>query len=117
MTRLTARQTDVVRLVTQGLTNAQIGEKLHVTEDTVKTILRRAMANTGATNRTRLAALTLQADIDQLRAQLADGRRCGCCHRARQVLDTRRPLRHRIDDSHPWSRLYDDIRTALEESP
>jgi hypothetical protein len=41
---------------------------------------------------------------------------CACCRRVHTVLDTRRSLRHRIGDSHPWSRLYDDIRTALEET-
>lgn len=35
--KLTQRQTDVLSLIAQGLTDKEVGKKLYVTEDTVKT--------------------------------------------------------------------------------
>ncbi len=53
---LTARETDVVRLVAQGLTNAEIGAALHVTHGTVKTHLAAAQRKVNARNRVAVAA-------------------------------------------------------------
>jgi DNA-binding NarL/FixJ family response regulator len=53
---LSARETEVLALVAQGLTNAQIGRRLHVSEATVKTHLLRACAKLGVSGRT--AAVT-----------------------------------------------------------
>jgi DNA-binding CsgD family transcriptional regulator len=105
---LTDRETEVMNLVTHGHTNADIGRQLFLGEDTVKTHLRRALHKLGATNRTTAAIAFLK---------LTPQPHCGCCAHVHHILDTRRPLRHRIPDNHPWARLYDDIRTALEESP
>ena len=52
---LTKRQRDVVVLLAEGLTNAQIASKLVVTEDTVKKYVSRALAATDCRSRTELA--------------------------------------------------------------
>ncbi|MDT0343647.1 response regulator transcription factor [Streptomyces litchfieldiae] len=53
---LTARETDVVRLVARGLTNAEIGAELHVTQGTVKTHLAAVQRKLNARNRVAVAA-------------------------------------------------------------
>jgi DNA-binding NarL/FixJ family response regulator len=53
---LSARETEVLALVSRGLTNFQIGRALFVSEATVKTHLMRACAKLGVTGRT--AAVT-----------------------------------------------------------
>jgi DNA-binding NarL/FixJ family response regulator len=53
---LSARETEVLRLVARGLTNADIGRELYITEATVKTHLLRAFAKLDVADRT--AAVT-----------------------------------------------------------
>ncbi|XVU23744.1 response regulator [Actinoplanes sp. CA-054009] len=53
---LSARETEVLRLVAKGLTNADIGRTLYITEATVKTHLLRAFTKLDVTDRT--AAVT-----------------------------------------------------------
>jgi DNA-binding NarL/FixJ family response regulator len=53
---LSARETEVLRLVARGLTNADIGRKLFIAEATVKTHLLRAFAKLDVADRT--AAVT-----------------------------------------------------------
>ncbi|RDI46294.1 response regulator [Nocardia mexicana] len=57
---LTAREAEVLALVSQGLSNAEIADRLHVGITTVKTHVANLMAKTGATNRVRLAVLGLR---------------------------------------------------------
>ncbi len=54
---LTERERAVLALVADGLSNAEIAERLHVAVSTVKTHVAALMAKTGATNRVRLAIL------------------------------------------------------------
>jgi DNA-binding NarL/FixJ family response regulator len=54
---LTPRERQVAELVAEGLTNAQIADRLYVTVDTVKKHLTHAMAKTKCANRTQLALL------------------------------------------------------------
>jgi DNA-binding NarL/FixJ family response regulator len=61
---LSARETDVLVLVARGLTNAQIGRALFVSEATVKTHLMRASAKLGVAGRT--AAVTKAMEIGAL---------------------------------------------------
>ncbi len=49
---LSARETEVLALVSRGLTNAQIGRTLYVSEATIKTHLMRACSKLGVTGRT-----------------------------------------------------------------
>ena len=53
---LSPRETEVLRLVARGLSNAEVGRELHVTEATVKTHLLRAFAKLDVSDRT--AAVT-----------------------------------------------------------
>lgn len=53
---LSAREIEVLRLVSRGFANAEIGRELHVTESTVKTFLQRAYAKLGVDD--RAAAVT-----------------------------------------------------------
>ncbi|MFQ6398616.1 response regulator [Nocardia sp. KC 131] len=54
---LTPREAEVLALVTTGLSNAEIADRLHLGVTTVKTHIANLMAKTGATNRVRLAVL------------------------------------------------------------
>lgn len=52
--KLTDRERQVCDLVAEGLTNSQIGERLHVSISTVKTHLARIFRKTGAVGRAQL---------------------------------------------------------------
>lgn len=106
--QLSTREREVMTLVAQGHTNADIGRALFVGEDTVKTHLRRALHKLGANNRTQAAIAFLK---------LTPQPHCGCCRRARLVLDTRRVVRQATPDATPYARLYDSVREALTHHP
>jgi DNA-binding NarL/FixJ family response regulator len=61
---LSARETEVLMLAGRGLTNAQIGRELFVSEATVKTHLLRAYAKLGVSSRT--AAVTRAMELGVL---------------------------------------------------
>ncbi len=52
---LTSREREVLELVAEGLTNTEIGERLHIGVTTVKTHITALMAKTNSPNRVRLA--------------------------------------------------------------
>lgn len=54
--KLSEREKEVVQLVSQGLSNKDIGEKLHITESTVKNHLRNILAKLHLRNRVQLVA-------------------------------------------------------------
>ncbi|MGW4769720.1 response regulator [Nocardia sp. NPDC004278] len=54
---LTRREAEVLALVSTGLSNAEIAERLHLGVTTVKTHIGNLMTKTGATNRVQLAVL------------------------------------------------------------
>ncbi len=53
---LTARQTEIVRLVAAGETGPEIAEQLHISHATVRTHVRNAMTKLGARSRAQLVA-------------------------------------------------------------
>ena len=59
---VTAREADVLRLVADGLTNKEIGERLFLSPRTVEKHVERLLAKTGAGNRTQLVALAARRD-------------------------------------------------------
>jgi DNA-binding NarL/FixJ family response regulator len=63
---LTARELEVLALLTRGLTNREIAERLSVGPGTVNSQVVHMLEKTGARNRTHLAALGVTAGwVDQ----------------------------------------------------
>lgn len=60
---LTAREEDVVRAVARGLSNAEIGRELRLTEATVKAHVSRVLTKLGLANRVQAAILVHDADL------------------------------------------------------
>ncbi|NUR86222.1 MAG: response regulator transcription factor [Nonomuraea sp.] len=58
---LTAREADVIMAVARGLSNAEIGRELRLTEATVKAHVSRALAKLGLANRVQAAILVHDA--------------------------------------------------------
>jgi DNA-binding NarL/FixJ family response regulator len=58
---LTSRECDVVRLVAEGMSNAEIGRRLHMSEATIKAYVSRALAKLNCTNRVQAALLARDA--------------------------------------------------------
>lgn len=60
ITPLTERERGVLRLLARGLTNADIAERLHLTEGTVRNYVSAVFAKLGVTDRTQAALLALR---------------------------------------------------------
>jgi DNA-binding NarL/FixJ family response regulator len=58
---LTPRESDVVHLVAEGLSNAEIGRRLHMSETTIKTYMTRILAKLDCANRVQAALLVRDA--------------------------------------------------------
>lgn len=58
---LTEREVDVLRLVAEGLTNAEVGERLFLSAETVKTHLSRVLAKLGARDRTQAVIVAYES--------------------------------------------------------
>lgn len=62
-TELTAREVSVLELVAEGMTNAEIGRRLHISEPTVKTYLVRAFGKLGVDDRTAAVTSAMRQGI------------------------------------------------------
>jgi DNA-binding NarL/FixJ family response regulator len=62
-TALTARETEVVRLVAEGLTNSEIAARLHLSTRTVQSHVKAALKKTGRANRVQLAVYAVRAGL------------------------------------------------------
>ncbi|MFE3448547.1 response regulator [Nonomuraea sp. NPDC059194] len=60
---LTGREEDVIRALARGLSNAEVGRELHLTEATVKAHVSRVLAKLGLANRVQAAILVHDADL------------------------------------------------------
>jgi len=60
---LTRRETDVLRLLTRGLSNKQIGRELDLAEVTIKLHLRNIFRKIGAATRSEAAVLATKANF------------------------------------------------------
>jgi DNA-binding NarL/FixJ family response regulator len=60
---LTQRERDVLRLLSDGLSNDSIGKQLFISAETVRTHVRKAMAKLNAENRTEAVATALRAEL------------------------------------------------------
>lgn len=62
---LTERENDVLNLIVEGCSNAQIAEKLYITVGTVKTHVRNILNKMAVDDRTQIAVRTLRAGLVQ----------------------------------------------------
>lgn len=65
MTALTDRETDVMRLICEGLTAQGVGERLNISSRTVEIHRRNAILKLGARNQTQAAVLFDRAQREQ----------------------------------------------------
>ena len=62
---LSPRETEVLGIVAKGLTNREIGESLHIAENTVKNHLRNILGKLHLNNRAQAAAFAVRHDLIQ----------------------------------------------------
>lgn len=58
---LTPRESEVLRLLAEGMPNAEIGQRLHMSETTIKTYVSRILAKVSCSNRVQAALLARDA--------------------------------------------------------
>lgn len=63
--RLTGREVDVLRLIARGLSNAEIAEKLHLSEGTIRNHVSAIFARLDVADRTQAAILAIRHGLDQ----------------------------------------------------
>jgi DNA-binding NarL/FixJ family response regulator len=60
---LTVRERDILRLLADGLSNEEVGNKLFISPETVRTHVRKAMVKLGAETRTQAVARALRDEL------------------------------------------------------
>jgi len=70
---LTSRETEVVRLVAEGLTNGEIAGRLHLSIRTVQSHVKAALKKTGTKNRVQLAVYAVRAGVVSMEQPAATG--------------------------------------------
>ncbi len=75
--RMTKRETEVVRLAVEGLSNREIGQQLGLTEHTVKNYLFRVFDKLGVSNRVELVLSCLRQEEDAREEIVTEPRNIG----------------------------------------
>jgi DNA-binding NarL/FixJ family response regulator len=70
---LTERESEILSLLSTGMTNRELGSRLYVSENTIKTHLRSLYAKLGVRNRAQAAALAGQGILGDQRPQARPG--------------------------------------------
>jgi DNA-binding NarL/FixJ family response regulator len=70
--QLSARDSELLVLLRQGCTNREIAQRLYLSENTVKTHLRRLFAKLGVSNRTQAAMVATENEAFRPRSVAAD---------------------------------------------
>jgi DNA-binding CsgD family transcriptional regulator len=113
---LTPREFEVLEGMASGLSNADIGEKLFISENTVKTHTRQLFRKLGARERTHAVALGYQLGllVGTGSRREADRARASA---ARAWLDEWRPTRAAAPDHSRFARFYDGLAERLAARP
>jgi DNA-binding NarL/FixJ family response regulator len=69
LSELTARELDIFRLIAEGLSNAEIGARLHIGETTVKTHVTHVLQKLDVRDRVQAVVLAYQTGIAEARAE------------------------------------------------
>ena len=92
---LSNREREVFELLADGLSGAQIAERLVLSPETVRTHIRNAMAKLGASTRSQAVVLALRRARDRARGTIEEGaparRRAGAAAIARPAASTSPP--------------------------
>lgn len=65
---LTDRELEILQLITQGMSNLEIGATLNITENTVKSNINRILSKLGAKDRTQATIIALKRGLAHLQA-------------------------------------------------
>ena len=119
--KLTQRELQILSCMANGMPNVEIGRKLHVSEDTVKTHNRRMFRKLKARDRTHAVALGYQAgllagdgSVSYPVVRVEDPVRLGA---AQAWLDEWKPVRFEAPDHSRFANFYDGLAERLAARP